>query len=127
MAKAQKPPPRPPAPELTEKDRAHLNWIRQNSTNLVRTALKLYQKSGRGAFIVREQDAKPSRTFARYFPAMSVLGAGVGWPDVRTAELVRTYQPTQQFVIVFAYLDGAISVYTIRFVQTGDTFAVEAV
>jgi hypothetical protein len=48
MTKGQK---RPPLPvlALTEKDRAHLNWIRQNSTNFVRTALKLYYKSGRSA------------------------------------------------------------------------------
>jgi hypothetical protein len=40
-------------------------------------------------------------------------------------ERVRTYQPTQQFVIVFEY-GGAVSSYTIRFVQMGDTFVVEA-
>jgi len=53
-----------PAPALTEKDLAHLNWIRQNSTHLVRSALKLYRRGGRGAFIVREEEAKPSGTAA---------------------------------------------------------------
>jgi hypothetical protein len=125
MAKGQKPP--PPAAELTEKDRAHLNWVRQNSTNLVRTALKLYQKSGRGAFIVREQDAKPSGTVARYFPSTGATEVGLGWTDAQTAHLVRTYEPAHQFVIAFVYRDGATNAYTIRFVQTGDTFAVEAV
>jgi hypothetical protein len=48
MTKGQKRPPLP-VPALTEKDRAHLNWIRQSSTNLVRTAPKLYYKSGRSA------------------------------------------------------------------------------
>jgi hypothetical protein len=125
MTKGQKRSPLP-APELTEKDRAHLNWIKQNSTNLVRTALKLYHKSGRGAFVVRKQDANPSGTVARYFTTTSVLTTAAGWPDVKTASLVRTYEPAHQFVIVFVYHDGAVSSYTIRFVQTGDTFAVEA-
>src|SRR5436309_6017581 len=87
MAKGQKRPPLP-APVLTEKDRAHLNWIRQNSANLVRSALTLYREGGRGAFIVREEDAKPSGTAARYFTATSVLTTGLVWPDVTTAELV---------------------------------------
>jgi hypothetical protein len=51
---------------------------------------------------------------------------GIVWPDVTTAELVRTYDPAQQFVIVFLYRSGAASSYTIRFVKLGDTFTVEA-
>jgi hypothetical protein len=125
MGKERKRP--PPAPELTEKDRTHLNWIQQNSSSLVRTALKLYQKSGRGTFIVREQDAKPSGTVARYFPSTSAVAVGMGWIDAHTAHLVRTYEPAHQFVIAFVYSGGATNVYTIRFVQTGETFAVEAV
>jgi hypothetical protein len=115
-----------PAPARTEKDRAHLNWIRQNSTTLVRSALTLYHRGGRGAFIVREEDAKPSVTVARYFTVTGVLTTGMGWPDVTTAELVRRYEPAHQFVIVFVYHSGAASSYMIRFVQLGDTFAVEA-
>ncbi len=125
MSKAQKRSPLP-APALTEKDLAHLNWIRRNSTHLVRSALKLYREGGRGAFIVREEDAKPSGTAARYFTATGVLTTGMVWPDVKTAELVRRYEPAHQFVIVFVYRSGAASAYTIRFVQIGDTFAVEA-
>jgi hypothetical protein len=125
MPKRQKQPSLP-APVLTEKDRAHLNWIRQNSDNLVRSALTLYHKSGRGAFIVREEDAKPSGTAARYFTAIGVRTTGTGWPDVKTAELVRKYEPAHQFVIVFVYRSGAASSYMIGFVQMGDTFAVEA-
>jgi hypothetical protein len=125
MPKKQKQPPLP-APVLTEKDRAHLNWIRQNSDNLVRSALTLYHRGGRGAFIVREEDAKPSGTAARYFTAIGVRTTGMGWPDVKTAELVRRYEPAHQFVIVFVYRSGAASSYMIGFVQMGDTFAVEA-
>ena len=125
MPKRQKQPPLPAA-VLTEKDRAHLNWIRQNSDNLVRTALKLYHKSGRGAFVVREEDAKPSGTAARYLTVTGVQTTEIRWPDVTTAELVRTYNPAQQFVIVFLYRSGAASAYTIRFVKMGDTFTVEA-
>ena len=124
MAKGQKRPPLP-APVLTEKDRAHLNWIRQNSANLVRSALTLYREGGRGAFIVREEDAKPSGTAARYFTATGVLTTGLVWPDVTTAELVRRYEPAHQFVIVFVYRGGAASSYAIGFVRMGDTFAVE--
>jgi hypothetical protein len=40
MRKGQKRTPLP-APALTEKDLAHLNWIRRNSAQLVRSALKL--------------------------------------------------------------------------------------
>jgi len=50
----------------------------------------------------------------------------IRWPDVQTAERVRTYDPAQQFVIVFLYHSGAASSYTIRFVKMGDTFTVEA-
>ena len=125
MARRQMQPPLP-APALTEKDIAHLNWIRQNSATLVRSALRLYNKGGRGAFIIREEDAKPSGTAARYFTTTGVLITGVGWPDATTAELVRRYDPAHQFVIVFVYRSGAASSYMIRFVQVGDTFAVEA-
>jgi hypothetical protein len=116
----------PPAPKLTEKDRAHLDWIQENGTNLVRTALKLYKKSGRGAFIIREQDAKPSGTTARYFPATNMSETG-NWPDTQTLKLIHTYNPTHQFVIAFVHLNGIVNTYTIRFFQKGDTFAVEAV
>ncbi|SRR6266545_1912984 len=116
----------PPAPALTEKDLAHLNWIRRNSTNLVRGALTFYRVGGRGAFIVREEDAKPSGTAARYLTVTGVQTTEIRWPDVQTAERVRTYDPAQQFVIVFLYHSGAASSYTIRFVKMGDTFTVEA-
>jgi hypothetical protein len=125
MSKGQKRSPLP-MPALTEKDRAHLNWIQRNSTNLVRSALKLYRTGGRGAFIVREEEAKPSGTAARYLTVTGVQTTGSRWPDVQTAEQVRTYDPAQQFVIVFLYRSGAASSYTIGFVKTGDTFTVEA-
>src|SRR5512138_1467716 len=91
----------PQAPALTEQDIAHLNWIRRNSTDLVRSALTLYRRRGRGAFIVREAEAKPSGTAARYLTITGVQTTGSRWPDVKTAELVRRYDPVQQFVIVF--------------------------
>ena len=125
MRKGQKRTPLP-APALTEKDRAHLNWIRRNSAQLVRSALKLYRRGGRGAFIVREEEAKPSGTAARYLTVTGVQITGIVWPDETTAELVRTYDPAQQFVIVFLYRSGAASSYTIRFVKLGDAFTVEA-
>ncbi len=115
----------PPPPALTEKDRAHLNWIRRNSTYLVRSALKFYRTAGRGAFIIREEDAKPSGTAAHYLSVTGVRTSEVVWPDVRTAELVLTYNPAQQFVIAFVYRSGAASSYAIGFVQMEDTFAVE--
>jgi hypothetical protein len=125
MRKAQKRSP-PSAPESPEKDQAHLNWIRQNSTNLVRTAQKLYHKSGRGTFIIREQDAKPSSTTARYLTLTGAYASETGWPDFKTEELVRSYDPAQQFVIAFVYRDGTASAYMLRFVQTGDTFTIES-
>jgi hypothetical protein len=115
----------PPAPALTEQDIAHLNWIGRNSTALVRSALTLYRRRGRGAFIIREAEAKPSGTAARYLTVTGVHTTGTRWPDVKTAELVRTYDPVQQFVIVFLYHSGAASSYTIHFVQVNDTFRVE--
>jgi len=126
MRKGQKRPP-PPAPALTQQDIAHLNWIQRNSTDLVRSALKLYRKRGRGAFILREEAAKPSGTAARYLTVTGVQTSGSRWPDGKTAESVRTYDPAQQFVIVFLYRNGAASSYTIHFVQVDDTFTVEAV
>lgn len=125
MSKGQKRSP-PPVLALTEKDIAHLNWIKRNSTNLVRSALKLYRMSGRGAFIVREEEAKPSGTAARYLTATAVQTTEIRWPDVHTAELVRRYDPAQQFVIVFLYRNGAVSSYTIGFVKMEDTFRIEA-
>jgi hypothetical protein len=116
----------PPPPALTEKDLAHLNWIRRNSTYLVRSALKFYRTAGRGAFIIREEDAKPSGTAAHYLSVTGVETTEIRWPDVTTAELVRRYEPAHQFVIVFVYRSGAASAYTIRFIQIEDTFAVEA-
>lgn len=125
MTKGRKRSP-PPASIPTEKDRAHLNWIRQNSADLVRTARKLYHKSGRGAFIIREQDAKPLRTTAHYLTLTGVHSSGTGWPDFKTAELVHNYDPAQQFVIAFVYRDGTTNTYTLRFVQIGDTFTIES-
>jgi hypothetical protein len=126
MSKGRKRPPLP-APALTEKDIAHLNWIQRNSTNLVRSALTFYRMGGRGAFIVREEEAQPSGTAARYLTITGVQTTGIRWPDVQTAELVRRYDPAQQFVIVFLYRSGTASSYTIHFVKMGDTFTVEAV
>src|SRR6266487_5252594 len=125
MSKGRKRPP-PPAPALTQQDITHLNWIQRNSADLVRSALQLYRKRGRGAFILREEEAKPSGTAARYLTVTGVQTTTSRWPDVKTAESVRTYNPAQQFVIVFLYRNGAASSYTIQFVQVDDTFTVEA-
>jgi hypothetical protein len=123
MSKRRKP---PPPPALTQQDIAHLNWIQHNSTNLVRSAIQLYHTRGRGAFIVREEEAKPSGTAARYLSVTTVQTTDHRWPDVPTAELVRTYDPARQFVIVFLYHSGAVSAYAIRFTKVDDTFTVEA-
>jgi hypothetical protein len=122
MSKGRK---RPPAPALAEQDIAHLHWMQRNSTDLVRSALELYRKRGRGAFIVKEEEAKPSGTAARYLTVTAVQTTESRWPDVKTAELVRTYDPAQQFVIVFLYHGGAASSYTIHFVEVDDMFTVE--
>jgi hypothetical protein len=116
-----------PTPAWTEKDSAHLHWIRQNSSQFVRGALTRYRTSGRGAFIIREEDAKPSGTAAHYLTVTAGHMTGNIWPNATTAEMVRTYDPTQQFIIVFVYRNGAASPYTIRFSNMGDTFTVEAV
>ena len=125
MGKGQKRSP-PPPPALTQQDIAHIKWIHRNGTPLARSALTLYRTHGRGAFIVREEEATPSGTVARYMTVTGVQTTGSRWPDVQTAELVRLYNPVQQFVIVFLYHSGAASSYTIGFVKMGDTFTVEA-
>jgi len=117
---------RPPRSALTKQDIAHFNWIQRNSADFVRSALKLYRKRGRGAFIIREDEAKPSGTSAHYLAANGMQRTGIVWPDQQTAELVRNYDPTQQFVIVFMYRSGTASSYTMHFVQMDDTFTVDA-
>src|SRR4029450_11034755 len=89
--------------------------IQRNSADFVRSALKLYRKRGRGAFIIREDEAKPSGTAAHYLAENGIQRTGIVWPDQQTAELVRNYDPTQQFVIVFMYRSGTASLYTRRF------------
>jgi len=117
---------RPPRSALTKQDIAHFNWIQRNSADFVRSALKLYRKRGRGAFIIREDEAKPSGTAAHYLAENGMQRTGIVWPDQQTAELVRNYDPTQQFVIVFMYRSGTASSYTMHFVQMDDTFTVDA-
>jgi len=117
---------RPPRSALTKQDIAHFNWIQRNSADFVRSALKLYRKRGRGAFIIREDEAKPSGTSAHYLAENGMQRTGIVWPDQQTAELVRNYDPTQQFVIVFMYRSGTASSYTMHFVQMDDTFTVDA-
>jgi len=94
--------------------------------DFVRSSLQLYRKRGRGAFIIREDEAKPSGTSAHYLAVNGMQTLGIVWPDQQTAERVRAYDPTQQFVIVFMYRSGAASSYTMHFVQMDDTFTVEA-
>jgi hypothetical protein len=117
---------RPPPSALTKQDIAHFNWIKRNSMDLVRNALKLYRKRGRGAFIIREEEAKPSGTSAHYLAVNGMQTTGIVWPDQQTAERVCAYDPTQQFVIVFMYRSGTASSYTMHFVQMDDTFTVDA-
>jgi hypothetical protein len=125
MSKGRKrPPPPPPAP--TDQDIAHLKWIQRNSTELARSALALYRKHGRGAFVVKEEDAQPSGTAARYQTVKRMLATGSVWPNEKTADRVHTYNPAHQFVVVFLYQRGTASSYTIGFVKMGDTFMVEA-
>jgi hypothetical protein len=125
MGKGQKRRP-PAAPALTEQDIAHLNWIQRNSTPLARSALTFYRKEGRGAFIVKEKDALPSGTAARYHSVKRMLVTGNVWPDEKIADRVHTYDPAHQFVVVFLYQRGTASSYTIGFVKMGDTFTLEA-
>ena len=117
---------RPPRSALTKQDIAHFNWIQRNSADFVRSALKLYRKRGRGAFIIREDEAKPSGTAAHYLAENGMQRTGIVWPDQQTAELVRNYDPTQQFVIVFMYRSGTANSYTMHFVHMDDTFTVDA-
>jgi hypothetical protein len=124
MSKGQKRlPPAPPI--LTDQDITHIKWIQRNSTELARSALTLYRKHGRGAFIVKEEHAQPSGTTAHYLSVTRVQTAGSHWPNEKTSDRVRTYDPAHQFVVVFLYQRGTASSYTIGFVKMGDTFAVE--
>jgi hypothetical protein len=125
MGKGHKRPP-PPVPALTDQDIAHLKWIQRNSTELARSALMLYRKHGRGAFIVKEKDAQPAGTAARYQTVKHLLTTGNVWPNEKTADRVHRYDPAHQFVVVFLYQRGTASSYTIGFVKMGDTFTVEA-
>jgi hypothetical protein len=121
MSKERKRPPPPPL-ALTAQDIAHLNWIQRNSADLVRSALMLYRKRGRGAFIIREGEAKPSGTSAHYLAVTSIRTGGIVWPDHKTADRVRSYDPAPQFVIVFHYRSGAATSYTMHFIQVDDTY-----
>ena len=125
MSKGQKRSP-PSVPALTDQDIAHVKWIQRNGTELARSALTLYRKHGRGAFIVKEKDAQPAGTAARYQTVKHLLTTGSVWPNEKIANRVHTYNPAHQFVVVFLYQSGAATAYTISFVKMGDTFAVEA-
>jgi hypothetical protein len=125
MGKGRKRPP-PPPPALTKQDIAHLQWIQRNSTELARSALTLYRKHGRGAFIVKEEDAQPSGTATRYQTVQRLLATGSVWPNEQTTDMVHAYDPAHQFVVVFLYHSGAASAYTLGFIKMGDTFMVEA-
>jgi len=115
MRREYKTPTSMPAPKPTDKDSAHLKWVQRNSVKLVRSALDSYRINGRGAFIIREEDAKPSGTAARYLSVRGARASGAAWPGPKTAQMVHTYDPTQQFVIVFLYRSGTANAYTIRF------------
>ena len=125
MSKGQKRSP-PSLPALTDQDIAHVNWIQRNGTELARSALLLYRKHGRGAFIVKEKDAQPSGTAAHYQTVKHLLTTGSVWPNEKTADRVHTYNPAHQCVVVFLYHSGAANSYTIGFVKIGDTLTVEA-
>src|SRR5262245_5421802 len=115
-----------PAPKLTDKDNAHLKWVQRNSAKLVRGALDSYRVGGRGAFIIREEDAKPSGTAARYLTVRGAQATGAAWPGAKTAQMVHTYDPTQQFVIVFLYRSGAANSYVIRFGSANNLTVIES-
>jgi hypothetical protein len=115
MRKAHTPLPAIPVATLTDKDTLHLKWVQRNRAKLVRAALESYRVGGRGAFIIREEEAKPSGTAARYLSVRGAQVTGSGWPGEQTAQMVQTYDPAQQFVLVFLYRNGAASSYTMYF------------
>jgi hypothetical protein len=120
MKKERTPPPAVSAATLTDRDAMHLKWVRRNSAKLVRYALESYRTGGRGAFIIREEDAKPSGTAARYLTMRGAHVTEIGWPGAQTAQMVQTYDPGQQFVLVFLYRNGTASSYTMYFSSTND-------
>jgi len=125
MRREYKTPTTTPAAKVIDKDSIHLKWAQRNSARLVRGALESYRVGGRGAFIIREEDAKPSGTAARYLTVRGARAVGAAWPGIKTAQMVHTYDPTHQFVIVFLYRNGAANSYTIRFDGANNLSVVE--
>src|SRR5262249_19503799 len=126
MRREYKTPTATPASKLTDKGSAHFKWVQRNGAKLVRSALDSYRINGRGAFIIREEDAKPSGTAARYLSVRGARATGAAWPGPKTAQMVHTYDPTQQFVIVFLYRSGVANSYVIRFGSANNLTVIES-
>lgn len=101
-----------------EKERRHLAYIDVNRSVLADRALEAYQAGGRGAWMYRDDiaycdlyDRIMGRLTGRMGSRVGYLSAKTtaknwpqephaGWPDPLLEEMVNTYDPEQEFVIV---------------------------
>jgi hypothetical protein len=92
-------------------------WFYQNGDDLVRLAADGFRSEGRGAIMVREEGYNPKtdQNPAVYMSDQSVQSSGLGWPDAKSTQTIKSYRPDSQFVVILLHARGEIDVYTVEF------------
>jgi len=104
-------------------------WIYQNRDRLIRQALEGYRTSRRGALLIHPQVVGGRSTSVievGYLSDRAAQASGRGWPDQKTAEMVRSYDPASELVILMLHLNGSAISYRIHFAKAAITWVTSA-
>jgi hypothetical protein len=94
----------------------HGPWVRQNQDDLRQAAMGCFQTGGRGALVVDwNDDLFHTAAFSiTYCTDLGLRQSGIGWPNQETAEIVRTYNPACEYILILIDPGGIDRSYTYK-------------
>ena len=120
--------PKPAQPLTAGESDPRRQWVYQHRDRLVRQALDGYQRTRRGALVIHpgSYDQTTGLIDVLWLSDHAIRSSGRGWPDQKTAMMVRTYDPTSEFVIVMIHVDGLAQSYRVGFTKAARHTVVSA-
>jgi len=114
-------------PGYVETPETHLGFMRDACVELTAVAKRGYSTEGRGAVVVGAAGVAPldlhsalqiagktntaGMSKAYYLSDVRAQSTGLGWPSEDEEQLVSTYDPNTELVVIFRRIDGGISSY----------------
>jgi hypothetical protein len=101
---------------LSANPTTHRQWVRQHEDDLLQAAVDFYHTDGRGALVIGWNDYRPrtDEFIAHYFSDLNLQQSGIGWLNQQTAEMVGTYNPSCEFILILINPGGVNQSYAYK-------------